>query len=155
LFYVSHELKVFDYISQEDLSELKEFTGKLNSLMLLVGRGDVEEEDVLDIHEYLHKIASILSTYNEVYAVSKALSLLSEDLSTNVAEFIANSESLGGMCDAFSKDISKWIEMSFYTGAPSVDFMNDTIIVNCQTISSMLRTDEQANEEEFDDIFDF
>ena len=47
--------------------------------------------------------------------------------------------------------------MSFYTGAPSVDFMNDTIVVNCQTIGNMLKINETPadNLEDFDDIFDF
>ena len=63
---------------------------------------------------------------------------------------------IGPLCKAFSSDMNSWIQMSFYTGAPSIDFMNDTIAVNTQTINSMLSmNDEVTGEEELDDIFDF
>jgi two-component system chemotaxis response regulator CheY len=153
----SSTLEVYDYIEEEDLFDLEEFAGKLSSLMLIVGSGDVTEEDVIEIYTYIDKIGSIISTYPEVYPISKALTELALDMSTHISEFVANSESLGPMCTAFSQDLLNWIEQSFHTGAPSADFMNDTIVVNCQTISSMLKMDEVSAgaEDDFDDIFDF
>jgi len=153
----SRELEVFAYMEEEDLLDLEEYAGKLNSLLLVVGSGDVTEEEVTDIYGYLDRLSSILSTYSEVYALSQALSALSNDMSTHIEEFLQNSEALGPMCKAFSTDLSKWIDQSFHTGAPSVDFMNDTIVVNCQTIGGMLKMNEAPAEggDDFDDIFDF
>ncbi|MCX6052053.1 MAG: response regulator [Campylobacterales bacterium] len=153
----SQKLEVFDYIYADDLYDLEEYAGKLNSLMLIVGSGDINEDEITDIYSYLEKIAGILASYNEVYAISQAVTALSMDMATHMPEFMKNSEALGPMCKAFSKDMSNWIEMSFHTGAPSVQFMNDTIVVNCQTISSMLKMDEAPADggEDFDDIFDF
>ena len=149
-------LEVFDYIDPEDLFDLEEYTAKLSSIMLLVGGGGVAEDEVVDIYTYLDKIGSVLSTYTEVYPISKALSTLSLDMSSHMQEFIDNSEALGPMCKAFSNDMTSWIEKSFHSGAPSADFMNDTIAVNCQTIGSMLKMDEAPDSsEDFDDIFDF
>ena len=155
--YESKELTVFDYIDEDDLVDLQEYAGKLNSLMLIAGSEDITEEEIGDIYLYLDRLASVLSTYTEIYPISKALSELSHDMSTYTKEFIEHAEALGPMCKAFSNDLSSWIQMSFYTGAPSIDFMNDTIVVNCHTISSMLKmNDESTTEvEEFDDIFDF
>ncbi|MCX6076803.1 MAG: response regulator [Campylobacterales bacterium] len=153
----SENLQIFNYMEEEDLYDLEEYAGKLNSLLLVVGNGDVSEEEIADIYTYLDKIAGILAVYSEVYVISKALTELSYAMSTHISEFIKNSEALGPMCKAFSNDISNWIEMSFHTGAPSVQFMNDTIVVNCQTISGMLKMDEVPADggEDFDDIFDF
>lgn len=152
----SQELKVFDYIEREDLFELEEFTTKLNSLMLIVGGGDITSEEVQEIYTYLEKLGSILSSYSEVFVISNALKELSYNMSSNEQKFIENSENLGAMCSAFSNDMSKWIQMSFHTGAPSIDFMNDTIVVNCETIGSMLKLDDNVNNiEDLDDIFDF
>ena len=153
----SIELSVFDYIDSDDLYDLEEYANKLNSIMLIVGGGDVTEEEVIEIYSYLDKLGSILATYGEVYPISKALTELSIDMSSHVGEFMDNSEALGPMCKAFSNDMSNWIEQSFHTGAPSVDFMNETIRVNCQTIGSMLKMDEAPADgaEDFDDIFDF
>ena len=158
LSYESAELEVFSYMDPEDLYDLEEYAGKLNSLMLVVGSGDVTEDEVVEIYGFLDRLGSIVSTYTEVYPISKALSELSVDMSTHVAEFTQNSEALGPMCRAFSKDLMNWIEQSFHTGAPSEDFMNDTIVVNCQTIGGMLKMDEappEGAEDDFDDIFDF
>jgi len=151
-------LQVFDYIDDDDMSDLEEYAGRLSSLMLIVGSGDVSEEEAIEIYTYIEKIGAILSTYSEIYVISKALSTLASDMSTHLPEFIENSEALGPMCAAFSKDLNNWIEMSFHSGAPSIDFMNDTIAVNCQTIGSMLKIDEVAadgGDDDFDDIFDF
>ena len=153
----SKELVILDYMDEEDLYDLEEFSGKLSSIMLIVGSGGVTEEEVIEIYTYLDRIGSILSTYSEIYPISKALSELSVDMSSHMQEFIDNSEALGPMCKAFSNDMLSWIEQSFHTGAPSVDFMNDTILVNSQTIAGMLKMDEALADggEDFDDIFDF
>jgi len=154
--YISADLKVYDYIEAEDMSDLEEYAGRLGSLMLIVGSGDVSEDEAIEIYTYIEKIGSILSTYSEVYIMAKSLSALASDMSTHIPEFIQNSEALGPMCAAFSKDLTNWIDQSFHTGAPSADFMNDTIAVNCQTIGGMLKMDEApADDADFDDIFDF
>ncbi|WP_321777856.1 response regulator [Sulfurimonas sp.] len=154
--YKSLALEVFDYLDSEDLVDLEEYAAKLNSLMLIVGSGNVTSEEVQEIYSYLEKLGSILSSYSEVFVISKALKELSYDMSNNELKFIENSEILGRMCAAFSNDMLRWIQMSFHTGAPSIDFMNDTIVVNCETIGSMLKLDESvSNVEDLDDIFDF
>ena len=155
--YESKELTVYDYIDEDDMIDLEEYSGKLSSLMLVAGSADITVEEIGEITSYLDKIGSILSTYTEVYAISKALTELSIDMSAHINEFIENAEALGPMCKAFSNDMSSWIHMSFHTGAPSEDFMNDTIVVNSQTIGSMLKMNDEpaGGDEEFDDIFDF
>ncbi len=154
--YASTQLEVFDYIESYDMEDMEEYAKRLRSLMLIVGSGNVSEDEVVEIYTYIEKIGAILSGYSEVYPISTALSALASDMSAHTVEFIENSEALGPMCAAFSKDLSNWIEQSFYTGAPSIDFMNDTIVVNCQTIGGMLKMDEApADSDDFDDIFDF
>jgi len=156
--HVSKELLVLDYMDEDDLIDLEEYSNKLNSLMLVAGSEDITQEEIQDIYTYLDRISSILSTYAEVYPISNALSELSNDMSSHSQEFAENSEALGPMCKAFSIDMSSWVQQSFYTGAPSADFMNDTIVVNCKTIGSMLKMNDdvpEGEEEEFDDIFDF
>lgn len=155
--YTSQELKVFNYMDAEDLLDLEEYAGKLNSVMMLVGSGDITEEDVVEIYANLDKVSNIVSSYTDIYPISVALAELSADMSSHIDEFIEQSESLGSMCSAFSRDLSNWLNQSFYSGAPSIDFMNDTIVVNCQTICMMLKMDEAppAGADDFDDIFDF
>ena len=153
----SKSLEVFNYLEEDDLFDLEEYAKKLSSILLVVGSGGLTVDEIDEMKGYLERIASTLSTYSEVYVISKALSSLAIDIADNSQVFIENSEALGPMCKAFSNDLSTWITQSFYTGAPSYDFMNDTIAVNSQTICSMLKMDEDppAGDDDFDDIFDF
>lgn len=154
--YVSNELQVFDYIDEDDLADLEEYSEDLNSLMLLVGGGSLSENDVIEMCGFLDKISTLLTPYVEVYIISDAIGNLSLNLLSHIEEFTKNSQMLGPMCIAFSRDLRAWITQSFHVGAPSIDFMNDTIVVNCQTIVSMLKMDEVVEtDDDFDDIFDF
>ena len=155
--YSSVDLRVFAYIDPDDMADLEEYAGRLSSLMLIVGSGDVTEDELVEMYTYIEKLGSILSSYSEVYLIATSLSTLALDMQTHADTFIANSEALGPLCTAFSKDFTKWIEQSFHTGAPSVDFMNDTIAVNCQMIGSMLKMDDAPADDGdgIDDIFDF
>ena len=155
--FVSTSLHIFDYMDIDDLKDLEEYSENLNSLMLLVGGGSLEDEDIVEMCSYLDRVSALLSPYSEIYVISSAIGELSADLSSHIEEFTKNSQMLGPMCIAFSNDLMTWIKQSFYTGAPSVEFMNDTIAVNAKTIASMLKMDETPTEsvDDFDDIFDF
>lgn len=60
------------------------------------------------------------------------------------------------MSAAFSSDLQQWYKMTFFEGAPSLDFMDATIRANVETICAMLNTDDSpADEADMDDIFDF
>ena len=150
------KLEVFDYMDEEDKLDLGEYASKLSSLMLIVGSGDISAQEVEEMYTYLDRLGHILSTYAEIYPISLALSSLASVMQKHQDALIENSQALGPMCKAFSNDMLSWIQMSFYTGAPSVDFMNDTIVVNTKTIESMLTMDHSEHgSEDLDDIFDF
>ncbi len=150
------KLEIFDYMDEDDMLDLEEYAAKLSSLMLMVGSGDITAQEVEEIYTYLDRLGQILSTYSEIYPISLALSSLASAMQEHQEAFIENSQAIGPMCKAFSNDMSSWIQMSFYTGAPSVDFMNDTIAVNTKTIESMLTMDDNNDgSEDLDDIFDF
>lgn len=152
----STKLEIFNYMDEDDKLDLEEYASKLSSLMLIVGSGDISAQEVEEIHTYLDRLGRILSTYSEIYPISLALSSLANVMQEHQDVFIENSEAIGPMCKAFSNDMSSWIQMSFYTGAPSVDFMNDTIAVNTKTIENMLTMNQSDHgSEDLDDIFDF
>jgi CheY-like chemotaxis protein len=149
-------LKIYNYMEEEDLEEIKDFIASLDSLMLVVGSGDIQSHEVDEIAQDLERISKIASLYNESYSISSALGALAEDIRNHHQEFLEKSNSLGVLCTAFSRDLSSWIRIIFSEGARSVDFMDDTIISNAQMIGSMLKMDESSEEvADLDDIFDF
>lgn len=148
-------LQVYNYIDKSDMGDLKEYVGKLNSLMMVVG-SEIEEQEVEEIADNLQKISSIASGYSESYAISQALAELGRAIVTHKGMFVAKSDALAPMCGAFGRDLSSWIRLIFVEGSTSVHYMDDTIITNAQMINSALTMeDHNGSEENLDDIFDF
>jgi len=152
----SSEIIVYDYMDDEDLAEMKDYISKLDSLLLLVGGGDIHSHEVEEIAQNLERIGRIASLYPESYTIGQALSSLAEKIRTHMDGFLEKSAALGPLCAAFSRDLTGWIQMIFVEGAPSVNYMDDTIASNGQMIGSMLSMDEPSDEAvDLDDIFDF
>ena len=150
--------KIFNYMDQEQLEDTKEYISRLRSLLLIAGNGDIEIDEIHEIAYYLKSITKTISTYAESYAISRALYELAETVSTHVDEFMEKSQSMGKFYASFGSDLTQWVQMTFYEGAPSVDFMDDTIISNAMMLGSMLNTtaqNTQVSQNDFDDIFDF
>lgn len=148
--------EVFDYMDEDDLDEVETYIGKLDLLFLLVGQGEVSKDEIVEIYTYLERIGRMMTSYSESYKIGQALRDLAAEISSHDEEFQLNSAALGPMCAAFSHDLSKWAEMIFHTGSSAVDYMDDTIVANSQTISGMLNMNDAGSDGgDLDDIFDF
>ena len=114
---------------------------------------DMDEID--DLCNYLRLIASLLSISNEVYVISNSLNSLSDSISNNASYFSENSEMLFEFTSAFVNDLLFWKTKIFYEGAPSVDFLNDSISTNANMLNALLNPEQVSSDEDLDDIFDF
>lgn len=149
------ELKTYNYMDADDFEDLREYTRSLGSLMLVVG-SDIEIYEVSDISEHIRQIAKITSIYSQSSAIGQTLGYFSRVIDEHKETFTKNAENLAPMCAAFARDLNRWIEVIFFEGATSVNYMDDTIISNAQTISSMLTYDDSHEaESDLDDIFNF
>ncbi|MDO8453029.1 MAG: response regulator [Sulfurimonas sp.] len=150
------ENHIYDYMDDEDLENINEYLSRLNTLLLIVGSGDICSEEVEEIAYYIDRIGRTTLIYSESYTVARALGALSSTIQKNLQIFIDKSSSLGLFCKTFGLDLMNWIQMVFHDGAPNVNFMDDTIISNAQMLESMLIIAESANETvSVNDIFDF
>lgn len=154
---VHQEHHVYDYMDDEDLLDLNEYVGKLNSLMLIVG-GDIESHEVNEISGNLQQISRICTGYTESYSIGNALASMGRVIMSHSNLFIEKAGDLAPMCAAFGRDLGVWIQMVFVDGTTNVHYMDDTIIANAQTIESILTmndADHSSEAEDLDDIFDF
>lgn len=154
---VEEIVQVYDYMDSEDLLDLKESIGKLNSLMLIVG-GEIEAEEVDEIDSNLQQISRISSGYTDSYSIGQALSSMGNTIISHKNIFMTKSNDIAPMCAAFGRDLDSWIQLIFVEGATSVHYMDDTIIANAQTIQSILTMDDTTADDgikNLDDIFDF
>jgi len=147
------ELQVYDFIDSSDISILKDTLQELKVSTNKIGMKNIDEEDVLVIKDHVNDIANILSSYVEVYLVSDALHILSIDISQNVETFITFSNEISDLCSDLHEDLTIWLEKLFVTGAPSIDFLDSSIISNANMISSFIKDLEEVEDEE--GMFDF
>ncbi|MHB8100552.1 MAG: response regulator transcription factor [Sulfuricurvum sp.] len=149
--------QVYDYMDAEDLMDLKEYVGKLNSLMMVVG-GEIEAHEVEEISYNLQNISRIATGYTDSYPIGQALASMGSVISNYTQLFMDKSNDLAPMCAAFGRDLSNWIQLIFVEGATNVHYMDDTIIANAQMIESILTMDVVGTSDAvecLDDIFDF
>nr|MCH9813113.1 hypothetical protein [Campylobacterota bacterium] len=150
------EIQIFDFMDPEDLCEIEEITSEMRSLIMLVGNANLADEDIELLAFHIQKFGIVSSVYSETYAISSAMKQLSEDILANKERFLERASDIGVLCDAFSKDLLLWIQKLFYDGAPSIDFLDNSIISNANMITSFIKEEEVVQEEEaLDDIFDF
>ena len=150
------DYEVFNYIDADDMSEVEECLGDLTSLMLIVGSSDLETSEVADIAQHLDKLGRTLSVYTESYIIGRSITTLSQTILSNADRFKEISADLSTLASAYVSDLQSWYKLTFFDGASSIDFMNDTISADSQTICAMLENDDTAvDESDMDDIFDF
>jgi len=151
----SQPLEVFHYMFDDDLEDLEYTLSELSKMLNLVGKTEVEPLDVQEISMYIDKVGSILFRYSENYILGQALKKFALDIEYNVENFIKKSESIATLIQAFNGDMHTWYNTLFKTGAPDINYMDDSIIINTQTIIMSLSDDDIEDEDDMDDIFDF
>lgn len=153
----SQTMQTYNILDSDDLLDLEEFLSSLNSILLVMGNSGIEKSDCDNIITALTHISRVLSAYNEFYTLSQALSHLSADIHEHEDNFIDKSAQLSTLSKAFGADLAKWYQALFKEGAPSVDFLDDSIVSNAHMISQFIQDSHDTNENNaaLDDIFDF
>jgi CheY-like chemotaxis protein len=146
-------LQVFNFLEEGDHIDLEEYIKDLDSVLMLFQHSTLDANDVYGVSHQIDKIASILSTYADTYDLSVTLRSLSLDISENVDAFISNSGRLASLFFSFTKDLLEWHHKIFKEGAPSIQFMDATIMANSMMISSSFKPNTEAASESLDDIF--
>jgi two-component system chemotaxis response regulator CheY len=148
---------VFNFLDDDDYLDLKDYISQLNSLLLIVGNGDIEEHEVNDIVVTLLQISRTIRVYPELYNIGTCLEHLGRTITQYKEVFVAQSTSLRPLATAFGGDLSKWFKSLFMEGASSVDFLDDSIISNATMIENFIDPSkmESDDSEDIDDIFDF
>lgn len=151
---VKETLQTYDILDRDALEEFEHFITKLQTEISMMGSSSLEIDDIDTMNEYIKKLVAILSLSKDAYEISEALRAFSTLLDEYSEPFLEMSKELSKMMTSFINDLLMWKEMIFYSGAPSVDFLNSSISSNVQMIRALFVHDESA-EENLDDIFDF
>ncbi len=151
----NEELYTFDLLDTDELEDFETHLLKLRSLILLMENSSLESSDIDELCHCFDEMASILSISNDTYVLSNSLRQLSDAILQNREYFIESSEQLFDFVNAFMNDLIFWKTKIFYDGAPSVDFLNDSITTNANMLNALLQHESNEQEEDLEDIFDF
>lgn len=149
------EFRVFDFIDAEDLIELRDYLNDLDSSLVPLQYSSLSSNEVIYLADTISKIAIILGGYNETFNISVALRSLSLDIQDNIDTFIQKSQSLASLLIYFDSDLKSWQNSIFEVGAPSINYMDDSIIANAVSISNLLKPAIATQDDDLDDIFSF
>lgn len=148
--------EVYDILDEDDLSDLESSLSKINSIVLLMENASITPEEAQELCSHFNAISSILSVVNGTYEIANSLYELSETILSNMSYFSENSGVLFEFTHAFVNDLIFWKTKIFYEGAPSLNFLNDSITTNANMLKALLKVDDAADATvDMDDIFDF
>ncbi len=151
---LKEKYQTYDILDVEALEEFDYIVSKLQTEIMLMGSSSLDMDDIDMMNEYMKKLSSILSVSQDSYVIAASLSDLSALLDEYSEPFLQMSKDLSAMMTSFINDLLMWKEMIFVTGAPSVDFLDNSISSNVQMIRAVFIADETSMED-MDDIFDF
>jgi len=147
-------LQTYEIMALDTLNEFEYTLTKLKTEIMMMGSCDLVIQDIDTINIYVKKLVNILSISHDTYLLAQSLKELTILLDEYSQSFLDMSRDLSQMMQSFINDIIMWKEMVFYTGAPSVDFLNSSISSNVQMIKALFVVNETLDDN-LDDIFDF
>ncbi len=148
-------IQTYDFMDSEDIAELELITSDIQSLIALLSNSFIGEDEIILLSSHIRKFSKTLTMYNETYVVSNALKILADDIENNIESFQEKAQDIKSLFEGFNRDLNLWIEKLFFEGAPSIDFLDSSILSNASMISSFIKESEEQEEEVLDDIFDF
>lgn len=147
-------LQTYEIMALDTLNEFEYTLTKLKTEIMIMGSCDLEIQDIDTINIHVKQLVNILSISHDTYLLAESLKELTILLDEYSQSFLDMSRDLSQMMQSFINDIIMWKEMVFYTGAPSVDFLNSSISSNVQMIKALFVVNDTLDDN-LDDIFDF
>ncbi|HEX5670016.1 MAG TPA: response regulator [Sulfuricurvum sp.] len=139
------ELHRFDFMEGEDLTSLELKLNELATQFMWMGSNELNADDVDHIVNAFERTASILMLYSETQTLGIAIRDLTSIIQKDEKTFIEMAAQMSSLCKSFNNDLILWVRSVFYDGAPSVNYMDASIISNIQMVQSFLSPPEEVN----------
>ncbi|HEX5710601.1 MAG TPA: response regulator [Sulfuricurvum sp.] len=138
-------LQKFHFMEPEDLTALELKLNELATQFMWMGSNELNGDDVDQIINAFERTSSILLLYSETQTLGIAIRDLTSIIQKDEAAFINMAPQMSALCKSFNNDLIIWFRSVFYEGAPSVDFMDASIISNIQMVQSFLAPAEEGS----------
>jgi len=145
-------LQTFDFMDEEDVVSLELRLNELSTQFMWMGGNELESNDVDQLINAFEKVSSILGFYIDTQTIGYAIRDLAELIKNDEAGFIQKAPQMAALCKSFNNDMILWFKTIFFEGAPSIDYMDASIISNIRMIRSFLEPEDTANTDETDGL---
>ncbi|MEY4504215.1 MAG: hypothetical protein RL154_508 [Pseudomonadota bacterium] len=132
------ELCVYNFLTKEDITKLKNYLICMEATLNILKFSKLTSAEALMLANSLSKVASLLNTYQETYEISIHINNLSSVIKKEKETFVKKSKKLSNVLLAFFADLFEWQIAICECGAPSIDFMNTSIIANVKTLINII-----------------
>lgn len=146
-------LQKFTFMEAEDLTSLELKLNELATRFMWMGSNELNVDDVDQIVNAFERCSSIMMLYTQTQTLGIAIRDLTSIIQKDEAMFIQMAPQMSALCKSFNNDLILWFKSVFYDGAPSVNYMDASIISNIQMVQSFLSPSEDVSLD--DDGFEF
>ncbi|MDP3265383.1 MAG: response regulator [Sulfuricurvum sp.] len=138
-------LQTFDFMEEDDITSLELKLNELSTQFLWMGSNELNGDDVDQIINAFERTSSIMMLYSETQTLGMAIRDLTSIIQKDEKVFIEMASQMSTLCKSFNNDLILWFRSVFYEGAPSVNFMDASIISNIQMVQSFLSPPEEVS----------
>lgn len=140
------KLNISTFMDSDDVSDLEDL---LSSMFVVVTNisDSMSELSIKELANLLSQFGKILAVYNETYKIAFSIQLVSREIELNIHEFTKKAQLIKSPMYYFYADLETWVHKLFRDGAPSVDFMNDSIVCNSYQIVELFKDGEAIQQE--------
>lgn len=143
-------LQKFTFMEAEDLTSLELKLNELATQFMWMGSNELNVDDVDQIVNAFERTSSILMLYSQTQTLGMAIRDLTTIIQQDEKVFIEMAPQMSALCKSFNNDLIIWLKSVFYEGAPSVNYMDASIISNIQMVQSFLSPAEDVSLDEGD-----
>jgi len=143
-------LQKFDFMEPEDITSLELKLNELSTQFLWMGSNELNGDDVDQIINAFEQTSSIMMMYSETQTLGIAIRDLTSIIQKDEKMFIEMAPQMSALCKSFNNDLILWFRTVFYEGAPSINYMDASIISNIQMVQSFLSPPEEVNLDDSD-----
>ncbi|MDO9304356.1 MAG: response regulator [Sulfuricurvum sp.] len=147
-------LHKFNFMEPEDITSLELKLNELSTQFLWMGSNELNGDDVDQIINAFERTSSIMMLYSETQTLGIAIRDLTSIIQHDEKVFIEMAPQMSSLCKSFNNDLILWFRTVFYEGAPSINYMDASIISNIQMVQSFLSPPEEVSLDD-DDGFEF
>ncbi|MDF1877066.1 hypothetical protein JHD47_04490 [Sulfurimonas sp. SAG-AH-194-L11] len=148
-------IEPYTFMAQDDLQELLSLNDDMQEISYQIHKGAISEHHFIKLRSSFSLFCFTLHYYDEITSVTEILNNFLNLLNTDKDKFLLLDTDQFSLVYGFIGNIDRWLNTLFIQGGADLDFMNNSIRADYETISQIISPVACEENFDLDDIFDF